>query len=70
MGRTFRQPRDFEEESYSSRNKRNSKHSRNIPGRGMRVLNEYDEDLDDDSDEYLDDEHYANTSQHYEIRRK
>ena len=69
MGRTFRQHRDFEEEYDSSRNKKNSKHSRNIPGRGMRVLNEFDENLDNDSDEYLDDEQYANTSQHYETRR-
>ena len=69
MGRTFRNYRDEEESSYSKRGKRNLKHSRNVPGEGMRILNGLD-DLDDEFDDDLDDEHYANTSQYYDTRRK
>lgn len=67
MGRTFRQPREFEEDTSSSKKK--LKHSRNVPGKGMRILNDY-EDLDDDTDEDLYNEYNVNTSQHYAIRRK
>lgn len=65
MGRTFRNYRDEEELSYS-KVKKYSKHSRNEPGKGMRILNEYD--IDDDDDDYLDDEYDGNTTQYYDTR--
>lgn len=68
MGRTFRNPRDLEEDNSS---KKKLKHSRNIPGKGMRILNDYEDlDSDDDFDDDLYDEYNVNTSQHYANRRK
>jgi hypothetical protein len=67
MGRTFRNYRDEEDKNYS---KKSSGHSRNEPGKGMRILNEYEEDSYDDFDETLYDEHNGNTAQYYDTRRK
>ena len=50
----------FEDESDNDYTKRKKvKHSRNIMGKGMRIINYMDEDYDEDYDEYfldLDDE--------------
>lgn len=65
MGRTNYKYRDDEEDR---RKNKSAKHSKNIPGKGMRVINnwseEYDDDLDleDELSEYDEDEYYANTT--------
>lgn len=69
MGRTFRNYRDEEERSYS-KTRKFSKHSRNEPGKGMRILNEYEEDSHDEFDEDIRDEYNDNTAQYYDTRRK
>ena len=51
MGRTNFRHREDED---STRRGKHPKHSRNMPGRGMRVINSYDEDYYDD--EPFDDE--------------
>ena len=60
MGRTIHKYRDDEDDR---RKNKSAKHSKNIPGEGMRVINnwseeEYDDESYDDFDEY-----YDNTSQ-------
>lgn len=68
MGRTYVNKREFDDLDRPQKIKtKSSKHSRNIPGKGMRVINnwseeEYDDDFDenyegftyDESDEYYD----------------
>lgn len=68
MGRTNYKFRDEEEDR---RKNKSAKHSKNIPGKGMRVINNWSEEIDDDidleEDDYLfeyDDEYYANTTLH------
>lgn len=68
MGRTNYKFRDEEEDR---RKNKSAKHSKNIPGKGMRVINNWSEDYDEDNlleeEEYLpeyDDEYYANTTLH------
>lgn len=58
MGRTLNK---FHEED--DRKKKSAKHSKNIPGKGMRVINNWSEE--DDYDEYddSDDEYYENITQ-------
>lgn len=52
MGRTTYNQRDSEEDDRNKKNSKNVKHSRNIPGKGMRVINSwYDEDEDFFEDE-------------------
>lgn len=54
MGKTsHKHSKKYDDEERSHRNNRGAKHSRNIPGQGMRVINDYYEDEDDD---YFDDE--------------
>lgn len=67
MGRTLHKMRDDEDDR---RKNKSAKHSKNIPGQGMRVINTWSEEddvydfdenyevnIDDESDEY-----YENTS--------
>lgn len=56
MGRTYTNKRDDDWES-SSRKGRYTKHSRNIPGKGMRIINRMSEDdyEDVESDHEYDD---------------
>lgn len=68
MGRTFRQYSERDDEGFSSK-KKNLKHSRNIPGKGMRVLNEYDEFDDDLDDDQYDDESYNDNTSQYNVNR-
>lgn len=62
MGRTNHKHRDDDDEN--RRKNKSAKHSRNIPGQGMRVINSWSEEYDDDdwSEEYDSDEYYDNTS--------
>lgn len=66
MGRTNHKYRDDDEDR---RKNKSAKHSKNIPGKGMRVINNWSEEYDDDDlyeeeyiDEYDNDEYYANTT--------
>ena len=53
MGKTsHKHSKKYDDEERSHRNK-GAKHSRNIPGQGMRVINGY---YDDEDDNYFDDE--------------
>ncbi len=66
MGKTAHRYRDDDDDRRQKHTK-SAKHSRNVPGQGMRVINswseeDYDDDLYDDSD-YDSDVHYANTTQ-------
>jgi hypothetical protein len=60
MGRTLHK---FREDDEDRRKNKSAKHSKNIPGKGMRVINNWSED-DYDFDETYDDsdEYYENTS--------
>lgn len=52
MGKTSYKERNYDDEDRSSKKSRGAKHSRNIPGKGMRVINSwYDEDDEDYFDE-------------------
>ena len=65
MGRTYVNKREFDELDRPQKIKGKSlKHSRNTPGKGMRVINNWsEEDYDDYDDSYdTDDEYYDNTS--------
>lgn len=54
MGKTsHKHSKKYDDEDRSHRNNRGAKHSRNIPGQGMRVINGY---YDDEDDDYFDDE--------------
>jgi hypothetical protein len=68
MGRTISKFRDDDEDR---RKNRSAKHSKNIPGKGMRVINNWsaeedDDDFDNNYEGFIydeSDEYYANTSQ-------
>lgn len=64
MGRTITKFRD-DDDDRRKKSSKGAKHSRNIPGEGMRVINSWsEEDYDDYDDSYeFDDEYYDNTSQ-------
>ena len=53
MGKTSHKNRDYDDEDRSRKNSRGHKHSRNVPGQGMRVINSWYEGEDDD---YFDDD--------------
>ena len=57
MGRTIHKFRDDDDER-RTKTSRGAKHSRNIPGKGMRVINNWSEENDEDDmfevDEYED----------------
>lgn len=57
MGRTIHKYRDDEDDR---RKNKSAKHSRNIPGEGMRVINKWSEDEIEDEDEWseFDDDSY------------
>lgn len=61
MGRTINK---YDDED-GRRKGKPAKHSRNIPGQGMRVINNWsEEEYDEDDDSYeFDDEYYDDTSQ-------
>jgi hypothetical protein len=61
MGRTINKYREDED---SRRKNKSAKHSKNIPGHGMRVINNWLEEIDDDdkSFEINEDEYYDNTT--------
>lgn len=70
MGKTAHRYRDDDDDRRQKHTK-SAKHSRNVPGQGMRVINSWsEEDYDDDFDENYEDfkydesdEYYANTTQ-------
>jgi hypothetical protein len=66
MGRTYVNKREFDDSDRQQKIKGKSlKHSRNIPGKGMRVINNWSEEEYDDEYETsyeTDDEYYDNTS--------
>lgn len=66
MGRTLHKHRDEDDERSSRHKNKSPKHSRNIPGRGMRVINSWSEEddieLNFNDDVSTDDEYYDNTS--------
>jgi hypothetical protein len=62
MGRTIHKYREDED---SRRKNKSAKHSKNIPGHGMRVINNWSEEIDDDDNksfEIDEDEYYDNTT--------
>jgi hypothetical protein len=63
MGRTYTNKRDDEWESPSRSKGKYTKHSRNIPGKGMRIINNMSEDdYEDDESEYEDNDKYEDTT--------
>lgn len=71
MGRTYVNKREFDDLDRPQKIKGKSlKHSRNTPGKGMRVINnwseeDYDEDFDENYEDFAydeSDEYYDNTS--------
>lgn len=63
MGRTVNKFRDDDDDYGRKKSSKSAKHSRNVPGQGMRVINNWsDDDYDDESYEF-EDEYYDNTSQ-------
>jgi hypothetical protein len=60
MGRTITRYRDDDDDGGRRKSSKSAKHSRNIPGKGMRVINSWSED--DNSDDF-DYEYDANTTQ-------
>lgn len=67
MGRTIYKFRDEDDERSSRRNNKSPRHSRNIPGKGMRVINSWSEEedieLNFNDDVETEDEYYDNTPQ-------
>ena len=53
MGRNFKDYDDDMDDRRSKKNSKGAKHSRNVPGQGMRVINNW---YDDESDDYFDDD--------------
>lgn len=53
MGKTNYKFRGHDEDDRGHKNSRGAKHSRNIPGKGMRVINNWCEEDDED---YFDDD--------------
>lgn len=47
---------NFDDDDRQTYKKHKPKHARNIPGRGMRVINSYDEDDYEDDDDLFDDD--------------
>lgn len=65
MGRTYTNKRESDEWDKPKSNKgKHSKHARNVPGRGMRIINSMSEDDYDDfeSDYEYEDQYTDNTS--------
>jgi hypothetical protein len=62
MGRTINKYRDDDDEYSRRKSSKSVKHSRNVPGQGMRVINSWSEEEYDDS-YYDNDKYYDNTSQ-------
>lgn len=63
MGRTIIKYRD-DEDDRRIKSSKGAKHSRNIPGKGMRVINNWsEEDYDDYDSDDLDYEYDADTTQ-------
>ena len=55
MGKTNHKTRgNFEDEDRNKKNSKGSKHSRNVPGQGMRVINSWY--AEDDDEDYFDDD--------------
>ena len=55
MGKaSHKHSKKYDDEERSQRFHKGAKHSRNVPGKGMRVINGYYDDEDDD--DYFDDE--------------
>ena len=52
MGRNFKDYDDDMDDRRSKKNSKGAKHSRNVPGQGMRVINNWY----DESDDYFDDD--------------
>ena len=52
MGKTNHKGNRYDDEDRGKKNSRGAKHSRNVPGQGMRVINSWYEEEDDD---YFDD---------------
>ena len=48
MGKTNHKIRNRDDDDRGHKNSRGAKHSRNIPGQGMRVINSWYEEEDDD----------------------
>lgn len=64
MGRTVHKFRDDDEDR---RKNKSAKHSKNIPGKGMRVINNWsDEEYEDDFDENCEDFKYDESDEYYE----
>ena len=67
MGRTISKFRDDEDDR--RRSSKSAKHSKNIPGQGMRVINNWSEEEYDDYDdmmEHVDDGFYYDESDEYD----
>lgn len=62
MGRTYTNKKEYDDWDKSSTSKKTSKHSRNISGKGMRVINNMSEDDYDDYDNSYDDTYDENTT--------
>lgn len=72
MGRTVHKSYDDEDSRHKNKS---AKHSRNIPGKGMRVINSWSEEEDDyDFDENYEDFVYDESDEYYDntpsIQRK
>lgn len=67
MGRTIYKFRDEDDDRSNRRNNKSPRHSRNIPGKGMRVINSWSEEedieLNFNDDVETEDEYYDNTPQ-------
>lgn len=60
MGRT---QQTFDDEEDRRKIQKRVKHSRNLPGKGMRVINSWSEEFQEEDDDELDYEYDAYTSQ-------
>ena len=64
MGRTVHKFRDDDEDR---RKNKSAKHSKNIPGKGMRVINNWsEEEYEDDFDENYEDFKYDESDEYYD----
>jgi|LakMenE01Jun11ns_1017448.scaffolds.fasta_scaffold7675136_2 hypothetical protein len=59
MGRTIHK---YREDDDSRRKNKSAKHSKNIPGHGMRVINNWSEENYDEESYETEDEYYDNTT--------
>lgn len=48
MGKTTHKQREYDDDDKNRKHSRSAKHSRNIPGKGMRVINSWYDDEDED----------------------